>query len=216
MDYVLNVEVVGVRVGIVSTYYWMHRSEIGKLFTSNWPDFWLRELVWLFIISFSITLFNMMPIPGFDGDRFLRELVDWKFGTEYKSKRKKTDRLIYKEEDTECKLTEYRVENIESVKIFPKGAQKDDPNSEIILGKDNYELLDKIGDGFKDTVVVTLPETTKLKKNSVFEVSYEYWHDEKRKIKSSIINTVRIIALSLIIWNFVLSFLNFGFGFFWL
>ncbi|MFX0074437.1 MAG: site-2 protease family protein [Candidatus Hermodarchaeota archaeon] len=215
-SYILNVEVVGVRVGILSTYYWLHRSDIGKLFTSNWPDFWLRELVWLFIISFSITLFNMMPLPIFDGDRFLKELVDWRFGVDYASKRKRRDRLIYKGEDTECKLTEYRVENVESVKIFLKDAPKGDPNSEIILGRDNYELVDKIGDGFKDTVVVNLPDTIRIGKNSVFEVSYEYWYDEKRKIKSVIINTIRIIALGLIIGNFILSFLKFGFGFFWL
>jgi len=198
-DYILDVKVVGVRFGILSTYYWMHKNDFAKFFTSNWPDFWLRELVWLFMISFSITLFNMMPLPIFDGDRFLKELVNWKFGENYKSKRKKKDRLIYKGIDTECKLTEYRVENIESVKILLKDAQKGDPNSEILLGRDSYELVDKIGDGFKDTVLVTLPETTKLKKNSVFEVTYEYWYDDKRKTKSIVINTIRIIALGLII-----------------
>jgi len=215
-DYILDVEVDGVFVGILSTYYWMHKNDVAKFFTSSWPEFWLRELVWLFIISFSITLFNMMPLPVFDGDRFLKELVDWKFGADYNSKRKKKDRLIYKGEDTECKLTEYRVENVESVKIILKGAKKGDPKSEILLGKDNYELVDKIGDGFKDTVLVTLPEATKLKKNSVFEVTYEYLYDDKRKIKSIIINTIRIIALGLIVGNFVLSFLNFGFGLFWI
>jgi len=216
MDYIIDVEVVGVYIGVQSTYYWMHKNDFAKFFTSNWPDFWFKELFWLFTISFSITLFNMMPLPIFDGDRFLKELVNWKFGENYKSKRKKKDRLVYKGTDTECKLTEYRVENVESVKILLKDAQKGDPNSEILLGKDNYELIDKIGDGFKDTVLVTLPETTKLKKNSVFEVSYEYWHDDKRKIKSIVINAIRIIALGLIIGNFVLSFMNFGFGLFWL
>ena len=194
----------------------MHKNDFAKLFTSNWPVFLFGELLWLFMISFSITLFNMMPLPIFDGDRFLKELVNWKFGENYKSKRKKKDRLIYKGTDTECKLTEYRVENIESVKILLKDSKKGDPNSEILLGKDNYELVDKIGDGFKDTVLVTLPETTKLKINSVFEVYYEYWHDDKRKIKSIVINTIRIIASGLIIGNFVLSFMNFGFGLFWL
>ncbi|MFX1448599.1 MAG: site-2 protease family protein, partial [Promethearchaeota archaeon] len=82
------------------------------------PVFWLRELLWLFTISFSITLFNMMPLPIFDGDRFLNELTNWIFGENYKSKKKKKDRLIYKGTDTECKLTEYRVENVESVKIL--------------------------------------------------------------------------------------------------
>lgn len=216
MDYILDAEVVGVFIGVQSTYYWMHKNDFAKFFTSNWPDFWFRELLWLFIISFSITLFNMMPLPIFDGDRFLKELVNWIFGEDYKSKRKKKDRLIYKGIDTECKLTEYRVENIESVKILLKDAQKGDPNSEILLGKENYELVDKIGDGFRDTVLVNLPETTKLKKNSVFEISYEYLHDDKRKIKSIVINTIRIIAFSLIIGNFILSFMNFGFNLFWI
>jgi len=215
-DYILDVEVVGVLIGIQSTYYWMHKNDFAKFFTSNWPDFWFKELFWLFTISFSITLFNMMPLPIFDGDRFLKELVNWKFGENYKSIKKKKDRLIYKGTDTECKLTEYRVENVESVKILLKDAQKGDPNSEILLGEDNYELVDKIGDGFKDTVLVNLPETTKLKNNSVFEVTYEYWHDDKRKIKSIVINAIRIIALSLIIGNFVLSFMNFGFVLFWI
>ena len=216
MDYILDAEVVGVFIGVQSTYYWMHKNDFAKFFTSNWPDFWFNELFWLFTISFSITLFNMMPLPIFDGDRFLKELVNWKFGENYKSKRKKKDRLIYKGTDTECKLTEYRVENVESVKILLKDAQKGDPNSEILLGKENYELVDKIGDGFKDTVLVNLPETTKLKNNSVFEVTYEYWHDDKRKIKSIVINAIRIIALSLIIGNFVLSFMRFGFSLFWI
>ncbi|MHA1478200.1 MAG: site-2 protease family protein [Promethearchaeota archaeon] len=216
MDYILDAEVVGVFIGVQSTYYWMHKNDFAKFFTSNWPDFWFEELRWLFLISFSITLFNMMPLPIFDGDRFLKELVNWIFGEDYKSKRKKKDRLIYKGIDTECKLTEYRVENVESVNILLKDAQKGDPNSEILLGKENYELVDKIGDGFKDTVLVNLPETTKLKNNSVFEVTYEYWHDDKRKIKIIVINAIRIIALSLIIGNFVLSFMRFGFGFFWL
>ena len=215
-DYILDVEVVGVLIGIQSTYYWMHKNDFAKFFTSNWPDFWFKELFWLFAISLSITLFNMMPLPIFDGDRFLKELVNWKFGENYKSIKKKKDRLIYKGTDTECKLTEYRVENVESVKILLKDAQKGDPNSEILLGEDNYELVDKIGDGFKDTVLVNLPETTKLKNNSVFEVTYEYWHDDKRKIKSIVINAIRIIALSLIIGNFVLSFMNFGFVLFWI
>ena len=215
-DYIIDVEITGVYIGVQTAYYWMYKNDFAKFFTGSWPDFLFEEIKWLFIISLSITLFNMMPLPIFDGDRFLKELVNWKFGENYNSIRKKKDRLIYKGTDTECKLTEYRVENVESVKILLKGAQKGDPKSEILLGKDNYELVDKIGDGFKDTVLVTLPETTSLKENSVFEVTYEYWHDDKRKIKSLVLNAIRIIALSLIVGNFVLSFVNFGFGLFWL
>ncbi len=213
-DYILDVEIVGVFIGVQSNSYWMHKNDIAKFFTSNWPDFLIRELVWLFIISFSITLFNMMPLPIFDGDRFLKELIDWIFGEDYKSKKKKIDRLIYKGTDTECKLTEYRVENVEYVKILLKEDNKSEQNGEVLLGKDNYELVDSIGDGYKDTVSVKLPKTTKLKKNSVFEVSFEYLYDDKRKIKRIVLNAVRFVALGLILGNFVLSFSIFGFNLF--
>jgi len=153
----------------------------------------------------------MMPLPIFDGDRIVKEIINWIFGEDYKTKRKKKDRLIYKGTDTECKLTEYRVENIEYVKILLKEDNKSNHNSEVLLGKDNYELVDSIGDGYKDTVSVKLSETTKLKENSVFEVSYEYWYDNKRKIKRIVLNAVRGVALGLILLNFALSFSIFGF-----
>jgi len=215
IDYILDVEILGGGfIGVQSNSYWMHKNDFAKFFTSNWPDFLIKELIWLFIISFSITLFNMMPLPIFDGDRFIKELIDWIFGKDYKSIKKKTDRLIYKGTDTECKLTEYRVEHVEYVKILLKEDNKSNQNSEVLLGKDNYELVDSIGDGYKDTVSVKLPETTKLKKNSVFEVSFEYWYDEKRKIKRNVLNAVRVVALGLILGNFVLSFSIFGFDLF--
>ncbi|MBY8980818.1 MAG: site-2 protease family protein [Candidatus Lokiarchaeota archaeon] len=215
INYILDVEILrGGFIGVQSNSYWMHKNDFAKFFTSNWPDFLIKELVWLFIIAFSITLFNMMPLPIFDGDRFLKELIDWIFGEDYKSKKKKTDRLVYKGTDTECKLTEYRVENVEYVKILLKEDNMSNQNSEVLLGKENYELVDSIGDGYKDTVSVKLSDPTKLKKNSVFEVSFEYLYDEKRKIKRIVLNTIRLLALGLILGNFVLSFSIFGFDLF--
>jgi len=212
IDYILDVEIVGGFIGVQSNYYWMHRNDFAKFFTSNWPNILIRQLIWFYLIAFSITLFNMMPLPIFDGDRIVKEIINWIFGEDYKTKRKKKDRLIYKGTDTECKLTEYRVENIEYVKILLKEDNKINHNSEVLLGKDNYELVDSIGDGYKDTVSVKLPETTKVKENSVFEVSYEYWYDNKRKIKRVVLNAVRLVALGLILGNFVLTFSIFGFG----
>jgi len=97
-----------------------------------------------------------------------------------------------------------------------KKDKNSDRNGEVLLGEDNYELIDSIGDGYKDTVSVKLPETTTLKNNSVFEVSYEYLHDDKRKIKKNVLNVIRFVALALILGNFVLSFTSFGFGLFWI
>jgi len=215
-DYILNTELIGVFVGVQSTLYWMHKNSFAKFFTANWPEFWLNEIMWLFVISFSITIFNMMPLPIFDGDRVLKELIDWFFGRSYGSKKKKKEKFRYNEEDYDCELSEIRVENIESVKILLDDDSGERGGSEILLGENNYELVDKIGDGFKDTVSLKLSEQTNLTKNTVVEISYEYSYDDRTKEKKIVLNTIRILALTVIIGNFLLSFIKFGFNPFWL
>lgn len=215
-DYIIPTELIGTFIGVQSTIYWMHKNQVAKFFTANWPDFWLKEILWLFVISFSITLFNVMPLPVFDGDRVLKELLDWIFGFSYGSKRKKKEKFYYTDENLNCGLSELRVDHVENVKILLDEKNEERESGEIILGENNYELIDKIGDGFKDTVSLKLPEQTKLKRNTACEVSYEYWYDDKKKIKRLILNTIRITVLTIIASNFLLSFIRFGFNLFWL
>jgi len=214
IDYLVNVSVTGVYVGVQTPYlYWMHKNDFAKFFTANWPDFWQKELLWLFVISFSLVLFNTMPLPIFDGDRMVKEVINWIYGEKYQDlKKKKKDRFVYKEKDTECNLSEYHVENIEYVKIELKDKSELKEKSEIILGKENYELIDKIGDGFKDTVLIKLPEDSKVKRDTVFEISYEYLYDEKSKNKKLTLNIIRIITIIIVLLNFLLTFINFGFN----
>ena len=212
--YLIEPEILGVFVGVQTTFYWMHKNDFAKFLSANWPDFWLKEISWLFIIGFSLTLFNMMPLPIFDGDRVIKEIVNSIFGSSYSSKKMKVDRLIYNDDDLDCKLSEYRIETINEVKITIKDRNKIE--SEIFLGEENYELFDSIGDGFKDALKLHLPTTTTIEKNAIFDISYEYLYDEKRKIKQIVLNTIRAIALILIVSNFALSFIKFGFNLFWI
>jgi len=215
--YLIEPEVVGVFVGVQTTLYWMYKNDFAKFLSANWPDFWLKEISWLFIIGFSLTLFNMMPLPIFDGDRVMKEIVNSIFGSSYSSKKRKVDRFVYKiGDDLDCKLSEYRIETINEVKITIKDRNTKENESEIILGEENCELFDSIGDGFKDAVKLHLPATTTIEKNTIFEISYEYLYDEKRKIKQIVLNTIRAIALILIVSNFALSFIKFGLNLFWL
>ncbi|MFX1353898.1 MAG: site-2 protease family protein, partial [Promethearchaeota archaeon] len=216
-NYLIPVQIIDVLIGVQSTLYWMHKNDFAKFFTGNWPDFWLREIVWLFIISFSLFLFNIVPLPVFDGDRMLKELIDWIFGKKFSGTvRKKKDRFIYKGKDTDCNLSEYRVEKIDTIKIYIKDKSDKRKSGEIILGENNYELIDKTGDGFNDTVSIKLPEDSKIKENTVFEIFYEHSYDDKRKVKNRILNIVRVIMLIVVLGNFVLSFIRFGLSFFWL
>ncbi|MBA7643983.1 hypothetical protein ES703_51718 [subsurface metagenome] len=214
--FVLDVRLIGVKIGIISNPYFMHKNDFAKFFTSFWPEFWLREIAWLFIIAFSITLFNMLPLPIFDGDRIVKELLNWGFGEEYKTTRKKKDKVRFKKDETDLNLSEYRVEKVDNVKIIIEEKSGVREQSEIILSEDNYNLIDKIGDGFKDTVVLNLPEQTTLEEGSLIEISYEYWYDEKRKVKNSILNIIRYFTLFIIAGNFILSFIKFGGIMFWI
>lgn len=215
-NYLIKLSVIDVFIGVQSTLYWMHKNDFAKFFTANWPEFWLREILWLFVISFSITLFNTTPIPVFDGDRNLKELINWIFGENYQSKKKKKEKFIYKHDDTDCALSELRVEKVESIKILIKDNFSEDKTSEITLGNSNYELIDKIGDGFNDTISIKLPDNTNVEENTLFEISYEYWYDNKKKVKNIILNSIRAISLTIIALNFILSFVKFGFNLFWI
>ncbi len=214
--YILDVEKIGVKIGIYSISYFMYKNDFAKFFTSFWPEFWYREIAWLFIIAFSITLFNMLPLPVFDGDRMVKELINWGFGEDFKTTKKKTDKVKFKKDEKDLNLSEYRVEKIDSVKIVIENQIDARKQSEIILAEEKYSLIDKIGDGFKDTVSLNLPEQTKLEDGSLIEISYEYWHDEKRKIKKTLLNIIRVITLFIIVGNFILSFTRFGGLLFWI
>ncbi|MHA2267849.1 MAG: site-2 protease family protein [Promethearchaeota archaeon] len=215
-NYTLNINVTGVVIGIFTNSYYMHKNDVAKFFTSFWPEFWLRELGWLFIIAFSITLFNMLPLPVFDGDRIVKELLDWGFGKEYKSIKKKKDKFYFTSEETDYALSEYRIENINTIEIILEDQSNFTNSSRIILAEDHYELIDKIGDGFKDTVSFNLPEQKKLPEGSKIEISYDYQYDEKKKTKKIILNSLRLITLFIVAGNFILSLVNFGGLLFWI
>lgn len=108
------------------------------------------------------------------------------------------------------------MDKIDSIKILLEDRSKLAGSSEILLGEDNYELIDKIGDGFKSTISFNLPEQSKIKENSQFEVLYEYWHDEKKSIKRNLLNIVRIFSLVIVAGNLILSYVKFGNITFWI
>lgn len=215
-NYYLDLDLDGVFIGIYSKLYWMPKNDIAKLLGGDAPEFLLREIIWLWIIAFSVTLFNMLPLPIFDGFRVVKELVNWGIGEDYKTKRKKKEKLMFKRKENNYGLSEYRVENVETVKIIMGSKSPYTERSEIIVNKNNYELIDKIGDGYKSTISFNLPENTSLKDNSLIEVTYEYWYDEKKKIKKTILYIISLIILIIIAGNFILSYIKLGSVTFWI
>jgi len=215
-NYYLDLDLDGVFIGIYSKLYWMPKNNIAKLLGGDAPEFLLREIIWLWIIAFSVTLFNMLPLPIFDGFRVVKELVNWGIGEDYKTKRKKKEKLMFKRKENNYGLSEYRVENVETVKIIMGSKSPYTERSEIIVNKNNYELIDKIGDGYKSTISFKLPDHAKLEDNSLIEVTYEYWYDEKKKIKKTILYIISLVILIILAGNFILSYLKLGNVTFWI
>ncbi|MHA1291618.1 MAG: site-2 protease family protein [Promethearchaeota archaeon] len=215
-DYLLDVEIEGVLIGVLTKVYWMPKNAIGSFLKGDFPMFLIIELYFLWVIAISITLFNMLPLPIFDGDRIMKEIIEWRVGEEYKTTKKKKDKFLYKKDEKDYGLSEYRVNKIETVNIILQEKQKGVEQSKILLGKKNYELIDKIGDGFKSTLSLKLPKQTKLKEDSIIEVTFEYWYDEKRRLKKKILNTIRVITLIIVLGNFLLSYIKFGAVTFWI
>ncbi len=216
--YILDVKVEGVVIGVLtySVLYWMYKNDVGKLFTNNWPLFLIRELSWLFIIAFSITLFNMLPLPVFDGDRIMKEIINSIFGEDYSEKKQKTDRMLISEESNNFEFTQLRVDEINQVKMVIYDENDSDKTSEIIVAEEKYNLIDSIGDGYNDTLNLNFDSKNLSNNKAHLDVTYTYWSDRNSKKKRNILNTIRLVTLFIVAGNFILSFLAFGFNLFWL
>ncbi len=211
--FVLDLDIIGVLIGFSSnSYYRIPINSIGQFFTGNFPIFLFRELLWLFLLSLSIAIFNMLPLPVFDGDRMVKEVIEWRIGEEYKEKKKKTDKFLFDENEKYYGLSEYRVEKIDSIKMTlrDKIGRKYVEKSEILIGEDNFELIDKIGDNYKSTVSLNFSKQNKELKDSIIKINYEYWYDSKRPQKKKILNIIRYTTLAILVGNISLSFIMFG------
>jgi len=196
-------------IGISSFVTYMYKNDIGKLLTNFYPEFISREFAWLFLIAFSVTIFNMLPLPIFDGDRMVKELVNWVIGEKYEDKDEKEEIFVYSKESNELELSEYRIDDIKYIKF----TWKEDPQEEeniIVLGENNYRLIDKIGDGFKSTISLDLPADSNIKEGATIHTSYSYWRDSNTHLKKTIVNAIRIITLMIVGLNFLISIFKFG------
>ncbi len=204
-------------LGIMFSYYWIGTNEVSQFFGPFWPDFIYKELYWLFVISFSLVLFNTLPLPIFDGDRVTTELVNWGVGEgSYTQKKKKKEKFQYKKAEKKYEFMDYRVDKIVSIKTYQTEKGENLERSEQSLNPILCKLVDTIGDGHKDAFEIEFPPDIPLEeKKSIIEVEYEYWVDEKAKKKKSIINFIRLVTLIIVAGNFILSFVKFGFGLFW-
>ena len=84
----------------------------------------------------------------------------------------------------------------------------------ILISLNNYELFDKIGDGFTSTIRLEFIDNSHIEEGALIEVDYKYIYDTKKKNKKIILYTIRIITLIVFVINFAFLFSQFGFSLF--
>ncbi len=213
-NYTLNLKLDGVYIGIISKSSFMYKNDLGQFLTNFFPEFITKQLSWFYLLSMGLIIFNLLPLFITDGDRMVKEVINWGIGENFKEKREKKEKIYFRREEKEIELSEYRVEKINSIKIITEDGTQPSIKNEIMLGKNNYTLFDKIGDGFTSTVRLKLTDNSHLEEGALIEIDYEYIHDVKKKNKKIILNTIRIITLLVFIINFVFLFSQFGFSLF--
>lgn len=216
---VQTIPVIPIFVGYQSEDYWIPDTAIGRLFGGTFPLSFLRQILYFWVIAFSLTLFNMLPFPIFDGDRVVKEFVNGIVGSKFEKGRKQKAKLLLKTDAPDYRFPDFEIEDVHSVTVQHW-------DRELVEGTD-YEIKDTNNSGFPDTISFTpilerqktqtdLPPKEMLGDGATILVDYDYWTDTKEPIKKPILNAIRIFSAGILFGNFILSIWKLGVVTFWI
>ncbi|MHA1733850.1 MAG: site-2 protease family protein [Promethearchaeota archaeon] len=217
---VQKVPVISIFVGIQSEDYWIPKNFLAGTLGGTFPTVFLRQTVYFWIVAFSLTLFNMLPFPIFDGDRIVKEVLSGIFGTNYKKQRKRDAQLVYKSSSTEYMFPDLEVEEVHSVVVVDTGTTlKEGTDYELTGGSEDSTIKNTISlaplverqrESNQEQEGVTM-----LEDGMKISIDYEYWEDEKWPLKRRILTGMRAFSAVILLGNFVLSFWKLGVVAFW-
>ncbi len=212
--YVISTEipVVPVYIGLVQEDYWIPTNFFSELLGPTFPS-WLEQEFNLFLaIAFSVTIFNMMPAPIFDGNRLVKEIIDWGVervrGARYQRRKRSGVRMQFVEKNLDYNFPESEIIDVERV------AYESDPQFTFEKGKD-FKLLNSWSSDTYDGISFDVPSGKKPIDQEKLLVDYVYSQDEHQKLKKKILWAIWIITIGIIIANFVISIVKFGNILFW-
>ncbi len=197
-------------IGVQSSAYWLPKNSFTRLLGGNFPIWLEKEIFYFYMVAFSVTLFNMLPLPIFDGNRILREIVHWIIGTKYGKKAQKKIKLYFDPEESNYHLMEYNITKIIDMEM--------DLSTHIhpdLIDTVNYIPLDTIQDGFLDSIKMDLKSGNLPEAGTQFTVTVEYIVDEKAKLKKGIVLGIGLLVTALLLANFILSYIFLGNITFW-
>jgi len=200
-------------IGIKSKPYWIPKNIFSSLLGSNFALFVETELFYLYIISLSLALFNMMPmiIPPLDGYLMVREFISKFIGIELHEKRKKKIKILLDPSNNHYLLNTYYITDIISLKL-----ESLDQDRSIDFSNIRYRFLDTIGDGYIDTIEFNLEDLKKINVPLLLNIEVTYLHDRKQYLKRIISWSFGSIISIIIVLNFIFSYIFLGDLTFWI
>ncbi|MBD3185402.1 hypothetical protein GF325_01130 [Candidatus Bathyarchaeota archaeon] len=196
-------------IGVLTEYWWPPRGWFSNLLGGTFPNTFLIELYWTWVIAISVTLFNMMPVWVFDGDKVVYEIINYVI----KSKREKRQLTeTFEVTGSDFKLVEFnpiRIELVNSVQMLVPDERGGHEKTKLEEFQD-YQLVDSNNDGYPDHATFEIRDEP-LPQDATIEVNYTADVDAKEKQKKLVMNVIRITTLSIILLNFIISALTMGF-----
>jgi membrane-associated protease RseP (regulator of RpoE activity) len=197
-------------IGVQSSPYWVPKNSFSQFLGGNFPIWLEKEIFYFYMVAFSVTLFNMLPLPIFDGNRILREIVHWIVGSKYEKKVKKKTKFYFDPEESDYALMTNHVTNVTNIEMDLSNHSNPD-----LVDTVNYLPVDTIHDGFYDTIRIDLNAGNLPDPGTPFTITVEYVQDEKAKLKKGIILGVGLLTTALLLANFILSYIFLGNITFW-
>jgi membrane-associated protease RseP (regulator of RpoE activity) len=214
-------------LGITSESFWLPSNWLGFLLGGRFPTYLYIELVFSWLISFSIALFNLLPVSVFDGGRLMKEVIHLGMGTNmYDPKARKKLHYGFDPEENKQHLQTQNIKQIISVKeMIPIENPTDQANftadPENLDDSGQYQVrplqftpLDTANTGYLDTVEII--DAQRPMKNTLIEVEVEYEQDLKEKPKKKLMSTISWSVGLMLLASFIISIAKFGTTFFWL
>ncbi|MBN2154986.1 MAG: site-2 protease family protein [Candidatus Lokiarchaeota archaeon] len=198
-------------IGIQSSPYWIPKNSFTRFLGGNFPIWLEREIFYFYMVAFSVTLFNMLPLPIFDGNRILREIVHWIIGTKLGKPKQKKIKIFFDPEESDYQLMEYNITKIIDVEMDLTSNPFPD-----LVDSIKYIPIDSIQDGYIDTIKIDLKAGRLPDVGTPLIVAIEIIEDEKAKLKNGIILGVGLVTTCLILANFILSYILLGNITFWI
>ena len=221
--------IIPVFIGINTQSYWVPSNWLGRLVGGLFPNEINLFFTFTFMISFSLALFNLLPISIFDGGRMIKELIHLGVGTKNINKNaKKNLHYEYDIENSKQHLFTHSINEVIRVReLIPVENtlinESESENFGELEKRDGksfrsreliYNTHDTSNDGFIDTVEIS--DEQNIENQRIIEVEIEYEQDLNEIPKKRINKVISWVMGIILLASFIISIIKFGNSLFWL